>query len=88
MQITYILPKRSPTTCLVERMPKEMEIMTNHAFVPSMMIALAMALTPSTQAASRNTSPSAYMGGPVELVKAPNGAIANKKLLDRVGDFN
>lgn len=29
-----------------------------------------------------------YMGAPVELVKAPNGAITNKKLLDRVGDFN
>ena len=23
-----------------------------------------------------------YMGGPVELVKAPNGAIANKRILD------
>jgi len=29
-----------------------------------------------------------YMGAPVELVVAPNGAIANKELLDRVGDFN
>jgi len=28
------------------------------------------------------------MGAPVELVKAPNGAITNRKLLDRVGDFN
>jgi len=27
-----------------------------------------------------------YMGAPVTLVKAPNGAIANKKLLDRVED--
>jgi hypothetical protein len=25
-----------------------------------------------------------YMGGPVELVEAPNGAIANKRLLDGV----
>ena len=25
-----------------------------------------------------------YMGGPVTLVKAPNGAIANKKLLDGI----
>jgi len=29
-----------------------------------------------------------YMGGPVELTKAPNGSITNKKLLDRIGDFN
>jgi len=29
-----------------------------------------------------------YMGARVELGKAPNGAIANKMLLDRVGDFN
>ncbi len=29
-----------------------------------------------------------YMGAPVELVEAPNGAITNKELLDRVGDFN
>ena len=26
-----------------------------------------------------------YMGGPVELVKAPNGAIANKRILDGIG---
>jgi len=29
-----------------------------------------------------------YMGAPVELVEAPNGAIANKKLLDGVSEFN
>lgn len=29
-----------------------------------------------------------YMGAPVTLVKAPNGAITNKKLLDRIGDFS
>ena len=29
-----------------------------------------------------------YMGAPITLTKAPNGAITNKKLLDRVGDFN
>jgi alkyl sulfatase BDS1-like metallo-beta-lactamase superfamily hydrolase len=28
------------------------------------------------------------MGAPVTLVKAPNGAIANKKLLDRINDFS
>ena len=29
--------------------------------------------------------PTPYMGGPVELVKAPYGAIANKRLLDGIG---
>ena len=29
---------------------------------------------------------SPYMGGPVELVEAPNGAIANKKILDGIDD--
>jgi alkyl sulfatase BDS1-like metallo-beta-lactamase superfamily hydrolase len=29
-----------------------------------------------------------YMGAPVTLTKAPNGAVTNKKLLDRVRDFN
>ena len=28
--------------------------------------------------------PNPYMGAPVTLVKAPNGAIANKKLLDGI----
>lgn len=31
---------------------------------------------------------SPYMGAPVDLLRAPNGAIANKKLLDRVSDFH
>ena len=39
-----------------------------------------------TKAATATTPPasqiSAYMGAPVKLGKAPNGAIANKKLLD------
>lgn len=29
-----------------------------------------------------------YMGAPVTLTQAPNGAIANQKLLDRIGDFS
>jgi len=29
-----------------------------------------------------------YMGAPVALTKAPNGAITNKELLGRIGDFN
>ena len=37
---------------------------------------------------AQSAESSAYMGAPVELVEAPNGAIANKKLLDRVSDFN
>ena len=28
------------------------------------------------------------MGAPVELVEVSNGAISNKKLFDRMGDFN
>jgi len=37
---------------------------------------------------AQSAESTAYMGAPVELVEAPNGAITNKKLLDRVGDFN
>jgi len=29
-----------------------------------------------------------YMGAPVPMAKAPNGAITNKELLGRIGDFN
>ncbi|MDX1823387.1 MAG: alkyl sulfatase dimerization domain-containing protein, partial [Thiohalomonadales bacterium] len=29
-----------------------------------------------------------YMGAPVTMTKAPNGAITNKELLSRIGDFN
>ncbi len=39
-------------------------------------------------AARAGETPSPYMGGQVELVKAPNGAITNKKLLGRIGDFS
>lgn len=35
---------------------------------------------------SSETNP--YMGAAPTLVKAPNGAITNKKLLDRIGDFS
>ena len=47
-----------------------------------------LAALAGAQAADGGSSAAAYMGAPVELVKAPNGAIANKKLLDRAGDFN
>jgi len=51
-------------------------------------LALAVAAAQPAPAAESSAPTSLYMGAPVELVKAPNGAIANKKLLDRVGDFN
>lgn len=38
----------------------------------------------TSQVQAVETNP--YMGAPVELVKAPNGAITNKKLLDRIND--
>ncbi|WP_226876939.1 alkyl sulfatase dimerization domain-containing protein [Microbulbifer hainanensis] len=47
----------------------------------------AVGITDSVQAADDAPS-SPYMGSPVELVKAPNGAITRKDLLERVGDFN
>ena len=50
--------------------------------------ALIVAMTTGTGAADESAPSSPYMGGPVELTKAPNGAITNKKLLDHVGDFN
>jgi len=55
---------------------------------PSAIIALAYAMiifahTGATSSAlADEVSP--YMGGPVELVKAPNGAITNRKLLDGI----
>ncbi len=51
-------------------------------------IALAAGLAAGARATGASAPTSPYMGSPVELVTAPNGAITNKKLLDRVGDFN
>jgi len=51
-------------------------------------VVFAVSMVSGAQAADSRAQLSPYMGGPVELVQAPNGAIANKKLLDRVGDFN
>ncbi|MDH5564287.1 MAG: hypothetical protein OEY91_11785, partial [Nitrospirota bacterium] len=53
-----------------------------------MPIVAVVILVVEVQAADFAATPSPYMGGPVEMVQAPNGAITNKKLLDRVGDFN
>ncbi len=60
--------------------------MQSHVFL--LAVAFVASMATGAQAADSSAPPSPYMGGPVELVKAPNGAIANKKLLDRVGDFN
>lgn len=46
---------------------------------------IAPAATLPARARSIDTNP--YMGAPVELTKAPNGAIARKDLLDRITDF-
>ncbi len=62
--------------------------MTHQTYVFLMTVAFAVNMATGVQAADPSTPPSPYMGGLVELVKAPNGAITNKKLLDRVGDFN
>ena len=51
-------------------------------------LALAVAAAQIAAAEEIGAPSSPYMGAPVELVNAPNGAVANKKLLDRVGDFN
>jgi alkyl sulfatase BDS1-like metallo-beta-lactamase superfamily hydrolase len=47
--------------------------------------ALALLTSPSfTAAQAQSAESNPYMGAPVTLVKAPNGAIANKKLLDGI----
>ena len=61
--------------------------MRTRSVVVSVLIVAASFFIMAASARSGET-PSPYMGGPVELVKAPNGAITNKKLLDRVGDFS
>ena len=49
----------------------------------------AIGLLCGAQPATSQTAPaSPYMGAPVERAVAPNGAITNRKLLDRIGDFN
>jgi len=60
--------------------------MTRQSHRVVMTLAIVAGIATAVQAAE--SQPSQYMGAPVELVKAPNGAIANKKLLDRVGVFN
>jgi alkyl sulfatase BDS1-like metallo-beta-lactamase superfamily hydrolase len=54
---------------------------TTHPVFPCVALLLAFALLQSTAIAQERDI---YMGAPVTLEKAANGAIANKKLLDRV----
>ena len=62
--------------------------MINRFSVFLVTVAFAAGIATGVQAAESGASPSPYMGGPVEMARAPNGAITNKKLFDRVGDFN
>jgi alkyl sulfatase BDS1-like metallo-beta-lactamase superfamily hydrolase len=48
--------------------------------------AFLMAGTANLQAQESALPPTPYMGGPVELVEAPNGAIANKRILDGIDE--
>jgi alkyl sulfatase BDS1-like metallo-beta-lactamase superfamily hydrolase len=50
-----------------------------------LMIAALMAGATNLQAQERIVRKSPYMGGPVQLTTAPNGALTNKRLLDGVG---
>ena len=50
----------------------------------SMAIAVAAGLPTTVQAAEPGLQISPYMGGPVEMATAPNGAIANKRILDGI----
>ena len=55
----------------------------------SAVVALAMTvLWPPLARAEDTFPPSRYMGAPVDLVTAPNGAVTNRKLLDGVRAFN
>lgn len=52
-------------------------------------VALAITvLTPPLVSAEDTFPPSRYMGAPVDLVSAPNGAVTNRKLLDGIHAFN
>ena len=50
----------------------------------SMAIAVAAGLPTTVQAAEPGLQISPCMGGPVEMATAPNGAIANKRILDGI----
>lgn len=49
----------------------------------SMLLTAALVVSAANlQAQDPSLPPTPYMGGPVELATAPNGAIANKRILD------
>jgi len=54
----------------------------------SLSIAVVAGMVVDVAVADPVATSSPYMGGHVDLGTAPNGAIANKKLLDRLADFN
>lgn len=55
-------------------------------YTRSLIFPLAFALMGAASSGAQPTAPSSpYMGAPVELVEAPNGAIANRKILDGIG---
>jgi len=58
--------------------------MSHRSFVIPLLAAFAAGFPAVLLAAEAVMPPTAYMGGPAELVTAPNGAIANKRILDGV----
>jgi hypothetical protein len=58
--------------------------MTSQAYVVSIAVALAASMVASLQAAESAVPKSPCMGEPVELATAPNGAIANQRLLQGI----
>lgn len=48
------------------------------------MLAASICLSANVHAAESSTPSSRFMGGPAELVTAPNGAIVNKEVLEQL----
>ena len=68
-------------------MKMEMEISTKYKFnlyLAFSMLASSICLAANLQAAESSAPSSRYMGGPAELVTAPNGAIVNKEVLEQL----
>ena len=72
--------------------PSRRELLISGAAIASMPVITgslvaqpAVAQTASPDVANSTAQIDAYMGAPVELATAPNGAITNKRLLDRIG---
>ena len=61
--------------------------MTSQSIIHLVTLLFAAGITVNVQAAE-DSSPSPYIGSSIELVKAPNGAITRKDLLERLSDFN